>query len=98
MPEVKPAAGLMLPFQQRMRLMLPLISAAFKIPACPTNVAVPARWVMKTWDIGLSCVSSVLQVAGLLVFSFQVTFNAGESNERCQRQYVSSLGQAFLPY
>lgn len=42
MSEVKPAAGLMLPFQQRMRLMLLLIFAAFKIPAHPTNVAVPA--------------------------------------------------------
>lgn len=31
MSEVKPAAGLMLPFQQRMRLMLLLIFAAFKI-------------------------------------------------------------------
>lgn len=78
--------------------MLPNISAAFKVLARPLNTAVPARWVTKTWDVGLSCVSSVLQATGLLPFSFEVTFNADESNERCQRQYVSSLGKAFLPY
>lgn len=49
-PEAKPAAGLVLPFQQRMRVILPLVSAAFKIPARPVNVAVPARRVMKTWQ------------------------------------------------
>lgn len=53
-PAVTPAAGPVLPFQQSMRLTLPLISAAFKIPARPMNVAVPARRVTKTWDIGLS--------------------------------------------
>ena len=37
---------------------------------------------MKTWDVGL------------LLFSFEVTANA----ERCRRQSMSSLGQAFLPY
>lgn len=78
--------------------MLPDISAAFKILTRPMNTTVPARWVMKTWDIGLSRVSSVLQATGLLLFAFEVTFNADESNERCQRQYVSSLGKAFLPY
>lgn len=90
-PEVKPAAGPMLPFQQGMMLMLPLISVAFKTPAHPANVAIPAPWVTKTWDTGMSCVSSVRQVAGLFLFSFEVTFNAGKSNEKYQRRYVSSF-------
>lgn len=73
--------------------MLPCIPAAFKIPACPTDAAVPAQWAVKTWDAGLSCVSSVPQATGLLLFCVEVTFSAGESNERCQRS-----GKAFLPY
>lgn len=68
-PEEKP--GLPLPFQQGTGLVLPLISAAFRVPAHP--MAVPAQQVTNPWDIGLSCVPSVLQAAGLLLFAFGVT-------------------------